>query len=287
MVYYTVFDSIDWAPLEGYLKSVPTPKLTNLIKLIHGWQFSSSRKALFESSDKPSACDGMCPLLCGEKDHVHHYLRCTKQPDTRQLTRELRSLEQTLEKWNTRPDLKCILLRSMKAYLAGTEPTLDWTPNDDHQEDVKAAFLQQQQIGWDRTFLGHFGQQWRHAQQHWYDRLRDENIRIPKGQNGLTWAKAVIKGSMHLALNRWQIRNEAFHEAKKEDDYTTTRKTLLAEIALKYKGSHPTHPAVERLMRVSQDELTTGPNGHMRTWLHSFDLVMKFLRPSLITSYLG
>jgi hypothetical protein len=282
----TTFHSIDWIPLESYLKGVPTSKLTNIVKLIHGWQFSTTRKAMIDQDKDEETCDGLCPLGCTHKDHVYHYLQCMRQPGARQIGKELRPLERTMEKLNTHPDLARIILRSMKRYLTGMTPTLQWTTTDHHQELIRDAFFEQSKIGWKHLFLGHLGQRWRQAQQNWYDDLREHDVKVPKGQNGLTWAKTMLKGTMHLALNRWQIRNEKFHEDQKNKDYEKEREILIKEIDARYEIEYPGHPAVERLMGVCQDELTTGPNGNMRTWLSSLELVMKYLRPSLITTYL-
>jgi len=92
---------------------------------------------------------------------------------------------------------------------------------------------------------------------------------------------------MHLALNRWQIRNEAYHDSASKLGYARERQHLISAITTRYFDSLPEHPAVNRLMSNSFEDLVTGTNSTMRTWQTSFDLVMKFISPRLITSYLG
>ena len=66
------------------------------------------------------------------------------------------------------------------------------------------------------------------------------------------------------------------------------QQNLISEITTRYFDSLPDHPAVNRLMSNSSfEDLVTGTNSTMRTWKTSFDLVMKFITPRLITSYLG
>ena len=38
------FNKIDWITMGKYLKRIPHGKLTNLIKLQHGWQYTNTRK---------------------------------------------------------------------------------------------------------------------------------------------------------------------------------------------------------------------------------------------------
>ena len=91
---------------------------------------------------------------------------------------------------------------------------------------------------------------------------------------------------MHFALNRWQIRNEAYHDKQTRDKYESEQKLMTEEIRQRFEKPAPSHPAIDRLMHVKEDELTSGPNGPMRAWLDTYELVMKYLAPSLITTFL-
>ena len=115
--------------------------------------------------------------------------------------------------------------------------------------------------------------------------LSDEPL--PKLKSAQTWATNLCKRLMHLALNRWQIQNEAYHDSVSKFGYTWERQHLILDITTQNSQSHPDHTAVNRLMSYSIEDLVTGTNSTMITWKTSFDLVMKFINPSLITSYLG
>ena len=125
-----IFESVDWIPLESYLSSVPLAKQTKILKLIHGWQFTSLRKAMMTSIDDQKIIKtSLCPLQCGENDHNHHYLRCTKQLDSWNMQKELLPLGRMLAKRNTHPDLaKMILLRSMRSFLTSEPPPSSGLP---------------------------------------------------------------------------------------------------------------------------------------------------------------
>ena len=92
---------------------------------------------------------------------------------------------------------------------------------------------------------------------------------------------------MHLALNKWQIQNEVYHDSVSKFGYACERQHLISDITTRYFNSVPEHPAVNQLMSNSFEDLVTGTNSTMRTWKTSFDLVVKFISPHLITSYLG
>ena len=61
----SIFDSIDWKAVEGCMKKLARAsgsKVTNTLKLVHGWQNDGQQKELFyEDSD-----DTLCPAGCGE-----------------------------------------------------------------------------------------------------------------------------------------------------------------------------------------------------------------------------
>ena len=92
---------------------------------------------------------------------------------------------------------------------------------------------------------------------------------------------------MHLTLNRWQIRNEAYQDAKSTQAYHRERQELITEIMNQYTWEQPDHPAVNRLFKHELPDLVTGTNSAMRAWKTSYDLVMRLLTPGLITTYLG
>ena len=50
----STYSKVDWVTLDTYLKTVPSGKLTNLIKLQHGWQQTASRNKLMYRSESSS-----------------------------------------------------------------------------------------------------------------------------------------------------------------------------------------------------------------------------------------
>ena len=145
------YEKVDWITLDQYLKTVPSGKLTKLLKLQHGWQQTASRNRLMYGTDDndDNGDDGQRPLGCGKEEIKFHYLTCVHQPGYSQVVRETNSLEKYLSTRNTHPDIKAILIHSIRSYLTSTEPTLDWTTKDPIQDTIKQAFEDQCEI-----FLG-------------------------------------------------------------------------------------------------------------------------------------
>ena len=110
---------------------------------------------------------------------------------------------------------------------------------------------------------------------------------LPKQKTPQVWATNLCRRVMFLALNWWQIRNEVYHDRVSKYSYLRDREVLIAEVSARFEIIQPDHPAVNRLFSNSLDQLITSTNSSMQAWMTSYDLITKFLRPHLITSYLG
>ena len=132
--------------------------------------------------------------------------------------------------------------------------------------------------------------QWKYAQHQYYSQMSSKSggSPLPKTQSSQTWATNLCKRLMHIALNRWQIRNEAYHDSATKFAYNRERQSLITYVTTQYFQTKPDHPAITRLMSNAIEDLITETNSTMQTWNKScYDSVMKFIQPSLITSYLG
>ena len=81
-------------------------------------------------------------------------------------------------------------------------------------ESITEAFREQEQIGWQHLFLGQLSMKWKYAQyQYLLQQASLSDEPLPKSKSAQTWATNLCKRLMHPALNRWQIRNEAYHDS--------------------------------------------------------------------------
>ena len=230
-----------------------------------------------------------CPLGCDCVETPHHYLQCTRQPGYAQIIRETQSLDIALHQTGTHPDLHKILIRAVRSFLTGEIPTLRWTREGTIPTLIREAFDEQSAIGWKHLFLGRLSLKWKLAQHRHYlqqDATSTDAPPRPKSQTAQSWATNLCKRLMHVALNRWQIRNEVFHDRASAHKYEKERQQLTDAVTKSYTETKPDHPALNRLMGVSLEDLTSGPTSHMKTWQKSYDLVRHFLQPALITNFL-
>ena len=242
-------------------------------------------------SDDENNNGGLCPFGCGSEEVKFHYLlTCVHQPGYSQVVRETNSLEKYLTTRNTHPDIKAILIRSIRSFLTGAEPTLDWTTKDPIQDTIWQAFEDQCEIGWTNFFIGRISSQWKLAQDQWYtgDLSSNDGIKLPRHQTSQIWATNLCRWIMLFALSRWQIRNKTFHNKRTKREYMKEREHLLISKVMKcYFENKPDHPAVNQLMGKTLYDITTGTNATMATWQSSYhDLILRYLSPSIITSYL-
>ena len=205
---------IDWNILEKYMNTVPHNKATNLIKLMHGWQFTTGRQMLMqaEDDDDDTSMNGDCPLGCGCREEDHHYLVCQKKPGATQMQREKKSLKEYLTNSETHPGMTSIITRSLCAFLEGKEPSLRWRTTTPLQEMIKEAFHEQRRIVWKQTFLGHISSRWKYVQQKWYEEISSKGRKLNKHQTPQVRATNLCRQLMFFALNQWQIRNEVYHD---------------------------------------------------------------------------
>ena len=170
---------IDWITNGKYLTKVSYGKLTNLIKLQFGWQHTNERKILInvEGEKEDGMSDG-CPLGCGCVEQTHHYLQCNKQPGYSSVQRETTSLDHDLQKAGTHPDLHRIILRSVRTYLTGGTPTLQWTRDGAVPDLIREAFADQSEIGWCHLLIGRMAIKWKLAQHQHLLEVAQEGVSI-------------------------------------------------------------------------------------------------------------
>ena len=63
---------------------------------------------------------------------------------------------------------------------------------------------------------------------------------------------------MFIALNRWQIRNEAYHDSASKYAYNRDRLRLISDVTTRYFETKPDHFAITRLMSNPLEDLISG-----------------------------
>lgn len=133
------------------MKNLPGEKLTNMIKMQHGWIFTSERDHLFQAKTKAdyktrtdSPC---CPFKCDEIDYKWHFLTCKKSPLHWQVTKELKPLIQTLHSLQTNQNILSVIVNRLRTLLKGLPQKQVTLPIETNVEVFK-ALAEQDEIGW-------------------------------------------------------------------------------------------------------------------------------------------
>ena len=67
-----IFQYIDWDSIGLCLNKLPATRVTNILKMVHGWQNDGRQKGLFY--DIGEECE--CPAGCGHTETRFHYIQC-------------------------------------------------------------------------------------------------------------------------------------------------------------------------------------------------------------------
>ena len=67
-----IFNMIDWKGMETTLGKIKDTEVTNVLKMVHGWQKYGYQKYLFDEVGK----EHFCPAGCGAQQARQHFLKC-------------------------------------------------------------------------------------------------------------------------------------------------------------------------------------------------------------------
>ena len=67
-----IYNTIDWEAMGSVLRKMKDTEATNVIKMVHGWQYDGHQKDFFYDNDEEFSC----PAGCGQKEGRMHYVQC-------------------------------------------------------------------------------------------------------------------------------------------------------------------------------------------------------------------
>ena len=80
----------------------------------------------------------------------------------------LSAVKKTCEKWQTRPNIRNILLDGLKGWLESPEPETYQLAEALYDDEFQRLIKQQNTIGWKHVFLGRFSLEWGDMQDAFY-----------------------------------------------------------------------------------------------------------------------
>ena len=204
--------------------------------------------------------------MCGFDDKdTQHILHCKHNLAIKHWDKQLREYDNRPIKHKTSYYLRKAIIQDLEAWRKGTNPP-DLCYADDQ---LKAAILQQRQLGW-RVFLE--GLVVRTLIQYQNKHLLEQDSNI----NGATWAKRVIKDSWKFLLSIWEFCNKKTHEKDNMD--TLEGIEILEEVILQeWKQGLGKLPALEfsQFFCIKKDKLLKKSTDWKKDWLLTVKLGKK------------
>ena len=180
---------VDWELVETSMKEIPSSKQRWVTK--HASGNCGVSDTLFKWRMQT---ESTCPLCRTCDETTNHVFQCPEPIVTQHRNNQIMNLEEWLENKKTDPEITLIIIQSLKSWTTNNEPTC----NSD-REDIKQAFIDQNDIGWDNLLLGIGAKKWADCQQRYLESIN-------KRSTGKRWLIEIQKKMLNTAWDFWNTR---------------------------------------------------------------------------------
>ena len=260
--------TIDWDLFAYCYSKKQIHDMTNIIKYIHGWQFTKEK----ENQQNPNA-SSTCPIGCGEVETQLHFLTCKDPTWIKTLNLEKSKLKQKLSTLHTAPVIISILSFAFENNYS-THTLNTPTPISRNESIAYMAAVEQQSIGWKNFLQGRLSKKWAIAQ-HYYFKETYKSVPIPSGYYE-SWKKNFIPTLINFGLELWNLRNDQSHGKTPQEMAQIRRKKLNKEILRKYRqGSKSVSPPQRRLFQKPLKLRIYDSNHSKQNWLTAVEIAQQ------------
>lgn len=273
-----ILQSIDWDLFSYCYSKHQIHKMTNIIKYIHGWQFTKGKEHQQNPKSSPT-----WPVGCGEQETQLHYLTCTEPKWLLQVHEETAKLKRKLIQMNTAPVIISTLMYSMSHEYSTLQH--QWPKAFSlHEKVAYMAANEQQRIGWKNMLQGRLSKKWS-ITQHYYLKDLYKSLPIPPGTYK-KWKKSFLPTLIKFGINLWELRNGYVHGTNPQEAAHIRRKRLNKEIIKKYSmGSKSVSPAQRRLFQKPLALRLHDSNHSKNNWITSVSIAQQARKHQLETLY--
>lgn len=262
-----IMDSIDWDFFNFCYSKQPIHKMTNIIKYIHGWQYTKGKEQQFNSKSS-----SLCPAGCREHETQHHYLTCKEPTWIQKVKEETSKLKRRLTQIQTAPVIASIILHAIAQSYNIME---SWPEPFSKSESVAyMAAVEQQKIGWKHILQGRLSKKWIIAQ-NFHLQMTHGISQIPQSTLEL-WKKTFLPTLIQYGLDLWELRNKVVHGSTPRESAQIKRLQLNREITVKYMmGESSVSPAQKRLFQKPEILRLRDSNRSKRNWLITVNIAQQ------------
>ena len=237
---------VDWDAIETYLSHLTDTRRCTIIKLMHGWQNTNSQKMKFYDAKNTKKVDwteeeitrrnniGKCPTGCGKCEEQLHYIKCDNEKMLQKQMEEQIRLRKAMEKLQTPPEVKTIIMLGIKQGAKGEEMPYDEIPkitNSEWGTHLFTAIQQQDDIGWNKMLCGFISRQWRECMDNYYKATGQHTVT----KNGERWAVKMLTILHDYCMNLWEVRNSFLHGGKTKAKRSQRHEYLVRQVKQQYQ----------------------------------------------------
>ena len=213
-----VFHMIDWSAMGSYMRRVDGVKATNIIKLVMNWQNDGHQNELFYSTG------GVCPACNNVVENHLHFLCCRDPVLSRMNVASTTRFYRAMKRVHTAGVLASVFKCILAALLAGVPPAPFVGKDDTIGRLLTAAWVEQEQIGWDNWAKGRFSRKWGEAQELYYRSNPDTCEK--KHCSGRVWMVRMIGEVLSMVLQMWASRCGCLHGHDQKEKKLTQKEVV-------------------------------------------------------------
>ena len=199
--------------------------VTSIMKLMHIWQPTLTKTSQYEKCKGRITC-----RLCRDIETQHQYIYCDDEKFVTAKKNEWLKFRENMKRWRIHDSILLSIWSGMEKWRnEGTIVACPALPVDDDptrrdlSDLIKAAYDNQNEIGWYHFHLGRLSKHWKRCIRICYDK---EDEKADERADGSIWS--MIENIWKMMLNLWKMRNEIEHG----DDmmYSTRDIGIMAEV---------------------------------------------------------
>ena len=263
----TILQSIDWNAIKIHLQKQPATRVTNIIKLVHGWQNDGYQKGLFYGITDAS----MCPTGCGQLETRQHYMRCTAPTLGASYSQLHLAFKRTHVGLHTAKPIYDIMLYILKCIRTDETPILVQYFESDMARATQEAWMEQQKIGWEQLLKGRLSSKWGAAQALYYssNALLNDSFKY----TGDIWMAKTVGSFIDLTLGMWNARCAVLHGADEVAIKTKKKNRILHQVQLYYDQAHLISDTYQYLFIESFEVMCSKSLQYLGKWVETIESI--------------
>ena len=212
-------------------RKMKATKVTNVLKMVHGWQNDGYQKDLFYEDNQ----DNMCLAGCGAVEGRLHFVHCTAG----QMKAGQRVCLGKFHKVHKKLKMAGIIYNSLLSILLyfkdGGEPPRFLQQYESSMDTmVEKAWKEQKLIGWDQILKGRISSKWGIVQAIFYG--NNEETRAEKHFTLDVWNAKTIGSLLSFTLGLWNDRCDTLHGANEAEHKKIQKNNIIQQVVDMYEN---------------------------------------------------